>query len=148
MHKSAGAIRQSSQFYEHVIWENFLRAALSAKEQKVARGSEWFASKSLVCRYFRSWYFSGHGSETERPDENVRNSPWCAYRECCAPGIARPWINPCIFNLVQLHDEVRSPPRRHRTVAGAAEQRRSLKKRIRVQTIDNLICISRKEPCS
>ena len=58
-----------------------------------------------------------------------------------APGIAWPWINPCIFNLVQLHDKVRSPPRRQRTVAGAAEQRRSLKKRLLVQATDNLIFI-------
>ena len=56
------------------------------------------------------------------------------YRECCAPGIARPWINPCIFNLVQLHDEVRSPPRRQRTVAGAAEQTEEISKEASTRT--------------
>ena len=29
-----------------------LGKTLSVSEQKVARGSAWFASKSLVCRYF------------------------------------------------------------------------------------------------
>ena len=39
-----------------------LGKTLSVSEQKAARGSAWFASESLVCRYVRSWYFSGHGS--------------------------------------------------------------------------------------
>ena len=39
-----------------------LGKTLSVSEQKVARGSAWFASKSLVCRYVRSWYFSGHAN--------------------------------------------------------------------------------------
>ena len=82
-----------------------------------------------------------HRRVNTKADENVRNSSRCAYRECCAPGIARPWINPCIFNLVQLHDEVRSPPRRQRTVAGAAEQRRSLKEASTRTTTDNLVFI-------